>query len=547
MEQKNPILATQELIRSVLSFIENTPWKDMYCARLNTLLEKADFPCELAIAGRVKAGKSSFLNALLGDDLAMVGTTETTATINFFKYGRPLDARHPVRVVWDDGREEWQTRQFLDSLQGNTKEVLDRAKKIDHLEYFVDNPILHNVTLVDTPGTGALVDEHEQRTNDYLSVEREALRKKHNDQSVLLKDRADAVIVITERVPTSETDKLIANFNAGTSAFNSLGVMTKIDMEDVALADWNRRCDEYASMLKQQLNTIVPVSAGLYRAVTTLHEDNRLPFMQEMLRRIPNGDGLFEELVSQATIFLSDEESVTELFDSFNLSLQDRKSLVGNLDWRVFYSIARELYYNELGVAYQKLIDYSGMERVRNLLERQFFNRSRAIRCMKIITEVHSMLDEIVNRRLYDSRFESNNRENYLKIISSATADKTLKDSFKKFVERNICTKEQYKHYEEEIQRLLRSVEELQQSFNGTDKNAEALMLLEKKSRSFRPTEIEELEKLFGKYGDMSNTYERSYVAKRQALWRSRSQQTNDNDVRKIIQTAIYAYGTLKL
>lgn len=266
-----------------------------------------------------------------------------------------------------------------------------------------------------------------------------------------------------------------------------------------------------------------------------------------MLQRIPNEDGLFEELVSLATIFLSDEEGVAELFDSFNLSLQDRQSLVGNLDWRVFYSIARELYYNRIDVAYQNLIDYSGMERVRSLLEQQFFNRSRAIRCMKIVTEVHSMLEEIVNRRLYDSRFESNNRDNYLKIISSSSADSTLKESFRKFVERNICTKEQYKHYEDEIQSLLRSVEELQQSFNGTDKNAEALMLLEKKNRSFRPTEVEELEKLFGKYGDMSNTYERSYVAKRQALWRSRGQQTNDNDVRKIIQTAIYAYGTLKL
>lgn len=547
MEQKNPILATQELIRSVLSFVDNSPWKDLYCARLNTLLEKADFPCELAIAGRVKAGKSSFLNALLGEDLALVGTTETTATINFFKYGRPLDSRHPVRVVWDDGREEWQTREFLDSLQGNSKEVLDRAKKIDHLEYYVDNPILHNITLVDTPGTGALVDEHEQRTNDYLSVEREALRKKHNDQSVLLKDKADAVIVITERVPTSETDQLISNFNAGTSAFNSLGVMTKIDMEDVTLADWNRRCDEYANMLKQQLNTIVPVSAGLYRAVTKLHNENRLMTMQQMLRRIPNEDGLFEELVSQATIFLSEEDEIMELFHSFDLSLQDRKSLVGNMDWRVFYSIARELYYNELHIAYQNLIDYSGMEKVRNLLERQFFNRSRAIRCMKIVTEVHSMLDEIVNRRLYNSRHESNNRENYLKIISSSTAEKSLKESFKKFVEQHICTKEQYKHYEEEIQRLLRNVEELQLSFNGTDKNAEALMLLEKKSHSFRPSEIEELEKLFGKYGDMSNTYERLYVARRQALWRSRSQQATDSDVRRIIQATIYAYGTLKL
>ena len=86
----NPINQTQGLIKDVLEFIEQSPWKDAYSSRLQVLHEKADFPCELAIAGRVKAGKSSFLNALLGADLAMVGTTETTATINFFKYGKPL-------------------------------------------------------------------------------------------------------------------------------------------------------------------------------------------------------------------------------------------------------------------------------------------------------------------------------------------------------------------------------------------------------------------------------------------------------------------------
>lgn len=547
METTNPIQTTQNLIWRIFEYVDKTPWSEVYVPRLNVLNEKTELPCELAIVGRVKAGKSSFLNALLGEDLALVGTTETTATINFFKFGRPVDAAHPVRVIWDDGREEWQTQSFLDSLQGNTKEVLIRARKIDHLEYFVDNPILHNITLVDTPGTGALVDEHEERINDYLSSDREALRKKHNDQSVALKEKADAVIVITEHVPTATTNELITRFNSGTSSFNSLGVMTKIDTEDVTFADWKRRSSEYASMLKQQLNTIVPVSAGIYRAVKNMQNNGQLSSMQKKLRLIPNDEGYFEELVGQSNIFLSEEPDVTEMFESFGLSLADRRALVGRLDWRVFYSLARELYYNDVDKAVVNLIEYSGMEQVKNLLERQFFNRSRIIRCAKIVDELHSILDEIANRRLYEARFESNNRETYLKIIASATADKDVKEAFKRFVERKICTKEQYQNYEKELKGLIIAVESLQQNFRGTDKKTEALLLLEQKSTCFTPAEIQELERLFGKHSSDSVPYDRAYVARRQAFWRSRLHRTADIDACQIIEIAIHAYGTLNL
>ena len=130
----NPTEETRQIIAKVKAFISKTPWKEAFETRLDVLSERASMPCELAIAGRVKAGKSSFLNALLGEKLAMVGTTETTATINYFKYGVPKDQEHPVLVVWEDGKEEWQSKAFLDSLQGNTREVIEKASKIDHLE-----------------------------------------------------------------------------------------------------------------------------------------------------------------------------------------------------------------------------------------------------------------------------------------------------------------------------------------------------------------------------------------------------------------------------
>lgn len=538
---------TKQLIKEFQTFLEHSPWQGLYSSRIDAMLERVDQPCELAIVGRVKAGKSSFLNALLGEELAMVGETEMTATINFFKYGSPKDKDHPVRVVWEDGSEEWQTRAFLDSLQGNTKEVLDKASKIDHLEYFVQNPILNNVTLVDTPGTGSIVDEHEERTNEYLRAGKEKLREKHNEQSVNLKNRADAVIVITERVPTNETSTLVSNLSMDTSAFNALGVMTKIDSElNVTLEDWNRRSTQYAEMLRNQLNTIIPISASIYKTVKKLEPTGRLREIKDSLKDIPTDE--FEEVCSSRDNFLGNADDLNEYFNSYGVSYEQRCHLAEGVDiWMTFYTIAKVLHEMTYEDAVEYLINYSGMERMREVIERQFLNRSRIIRCAKIVKDMHNILDEINIRRLYDLRTDVSYRDVYLSIIKeSRLRNEDAKLAFENFVKNNVCTQEQYDKLIVRIKELMHKIEDLQLKFSGTDKKSEALLLLEKKQSSFLPSEYEELEILFGKYADKKVATDRPTVARRQAYWRSRKNSSSNAEVNKIIELAVYAYGTIK-
>lgn len=538
--------STKQLIKEFHTFIEHSPWNGLYASRIETMLERVDQPCELAIVGRVKAGKSSFLNALLGEDLALVGETEMTATINFFKYGSPKDESHPVRVVWSDGTEEWQTRAFLDSLQGNSKEVLDRASRIDHLEYFVKNPILNNITLVDTPGTGSIVDEHEERTNDYFQAGREQLRKKHNEQSVNLKNRADAVIVITERVPTNETNTLVSNLSMDTSSFNALGVMTKIDSEfNVSIEDWNRRSAQYAEMLRNQLNTIIPISASIYEVVKKLEPSGRLREIQSTLRNIPMEE--FEEVCLSKDNFLGNDKDLNEYFNSYGISYEQRRHLTDGIHiWMTFYTIAKVLHSMPYEDAIKHLVDYSGMERLKEIIEHQFLNRSRIIRCAKIVKEMHSILDEISIRRLYDLRIDVTYRDVYLHIIKESNIfNVDAKNAFENFVNQKICTQEQYDKLIVSIKELMTKIENLQLKFSGTDKRSEALMLLEKKQSSFLPKEYEELCILFGKYADRKVATDRADVARKQAYWRGRKNSATNAEVNKIIELAVYAYGTI--
>src|SRR6266542_215431 len=61
--------------------------------------EALDRPLLVAVMGEFNAGKSSFVNALAGADVAPTGVTPTTATVNVLRYGEEPAAR----VVGHDG------------------------------------------------------------------------------------------------------------------------------------------------------------------------------------------------------------------------------------------------------------------------------------------------------------------------------------------------------------------------------------------------------------------------------------------------------------
>jgi replication fork clamp-binding protein CrfC len=219
--------------------------------RMERLAKRVRQPCVVAVVGRVKVGKSTFVNALLGEDLAKVGTTETTATINYFTYGNP-DPDHHVRCHWRGGKVTDESRAFLDSLQGNDLETLRRADGIDHLEYFLPNPMLKSITLVDTPGTGAVVEEHRDRTAEFMRLNSQ-LRERHDQDTRRLGDTADAIIYLVGQVARVTDQAFLREFAETTggrsSALNAIGVLSKIELQPEVLARRDELCAKIASQL----------------------------------------------------------------------------------------------------------------------------------------------------------------------------------------------------------------------------------------------------------------------------------------------------------
>ncbi len=122
-----------------------------------------DQPLLVTVMGEFSSGKSSFVNAFIGADVAPTGITPTTATINVVRYGRERGGR----VVTRDGI----TREFgWDDLMAHLRALSpDDARGIDRVEILVPLPQLEKINIVDTPGLNSIQPEHEATARAFIA------------------------------------------------------------------------------------------------------------------------------------------------------------------------------------------------------------------------------------------------------------------------------------------------------------------------------------------------------------------------------------------
>jgi hypothetical protein len=231
-------------------------------ARLGDLARRLDDVLRVAVAGRVKAGKSTLLNALVGERLAPTDAGECTQVVTWYRDGHTYQVlAHPIggaprqlRFAREDGALEFD----LDGLS---------PAQIGHVEVTWPSQALRTATLIDTPGIGS-ISGLGQRSWELLAAEDE-------------ETPADAVVYLMRHLHAGDLEFLRAFHDTEVSQpnpVNAIGVLSRADEVGVCRLDAMTSARRIAARMatdpsvRRVVQTVVPVAGLLAETAASLTE-----------------------------------------------------------------------------------------------------------------------------------------------------------------------------------------------------------------------------------------------------------------------------------
>jgi len=183
-------------------------------------------PMRVAVIGRIKAGKSTLINALLGAEVAPTGPEELTYNVNTFMHAPAPN----LKVYFRDDRPAeshafgW-LRQLVDRKAGDQ----DMLRSIRRVEVGLPNDMLERLQLIDTPGFGSFFDTDSRNTLEFLGLTTDEVDHVTRAHAI----GADAVAYLFPRNMAEGDRDLAADFEGAAigdfTPVNAIAVLTKVD------------------------------------------------------------------------------------------------------------------------------------------------------------------------------------------------------------------------------------------------------------------------------------------------------------------------------
>jgi hypothetical protein len=217
--------------------------------RLATVVEELRSPLTVAIAGRVKAGKSTLVNAVLGRAVAPTGATECTKVVTSFQRG----AADQLTARLSTGE-----RRKLQLVNGQLPAELGLpVDSVERLEARLTSRMLDRMVLVDTPGLSTLRTENAERTSTFLGLD---------PRSAESCARADAVIFVTNHIAHADETEALRQFVVATGQRSSLATVAVLGQADRAGDAAARLAQHQLAELRGLVSDVIPVSGLLAQA-----------------------------------------------------------------------------------------------------------------------------------------------------------------------------------------------------------------------------------------------------------------------------------------
>lgn len=363
-------------------------------------------PMRVAVAGQIKRGKSTLVNALLGEEVSDTGQLELTFNVCEFHHAE----RRRLLVHFKDGRtpEEWAPA-ALSRLTVRDPGGLRLLRSVRKVEVGRPSALLRRFRLVDTPGLGSVHGTDAENTLAFLGiddpVERDEAarvldelgqdaRSVHADSAAEM-DRADAVVFVFSRglgrADQQAVDSFAGTYGEVVSPLKAFGVLSRSDQywppvgetdSDGMPADpygydpmatARRIADSYLERpsVQRVFRTVVPV-AGLLGAGAQCMASNGFDPLADLAKVPPRR---LADRMEDVNLFCVREYPDLPVPAGVRATLVDRLGA-----WGVFLACA--FLRDGLGedAVRRALLERSGVTELRELVLRHFGNRAALIK-----------------------------------------------------------------------------------------------------------------------------------------------------------------------
>ncbi|WP_284043636.1 dynamin family protein [Actinoplanes sp. M2I2] len=331
-------------------------------------------PLRVAIAGRLKAGKSTLVNALIGRRVAQTAVGECTRVVTRFRYG-PADR---VDVVCRDG----QRRSLPLDDDGMIPQRLGvPASRVAYVDVTLTSEKLRELTVVDTPGLASTDTVVSARAEEAVGVSAAPFDADIDADSASEVAAAEAVVyVFTQAVRADDLRALEAFRDASarlaSSPINALGVFGKVDTLVGGAGDpWPVAAPlagQQAALLVRTVSDVVPV-VGL---LAETGESGRLTGAdRDALQRLAGLPAAQVKLLLASVDLFRARATV--------IGAEQRERLLTQLDlYGIGFALAQLAADPALstGELVRRLVAASGFPRLRHTLQETFRWRSDAIK-----------------------------------------------------------------------------------------------------------------------------------------------------------------------